>query len=165
MPGRAKQVVISNFEAEAVARTFRKEGDCAQLCLIVPRIWAYQTLASSVPVPLAVEVFAGCLYDTQRNSLAQIRSFLGLSLPTSRSEAWNALFDQHLVASDGFVRPENREQVSEEDENLLCFPSPFQPSPVKQLRRLLEARHLGTRLEGSKIAKFLCVFDVGAGDS
>lgn len=36
--------------------SFLQEGDCAQLCLIVPRIWAYQTLASSVPVPLAVEV-------------------------------------------------------------------------------------------------------------
>ena len=100
-----------------------------------------------------MQVFAGSLH----NDLCSTGSFLGLSLPTRRSHGWMELFEGGLIASDGFVQPEERQRVSGQDSEFVWNCSTFTESPVSQVRQLYEARHLGPAMRQAPVARLLGV--------
>ncbi|CAE7370046.1 unnamed protein product [Symbiodinium sp. KB8] len=159
LQGHKQQVLISNYEAEAVASCFSTGRD-AKLVLVGRRLRPHQAPVSDVPLPTAVHVFAGSLYgkaETSRDSeIEKQRSFLGISWPVSKSEAWTDFYTRQVVERDGFVAPVNRARVSAEDPSLTLEPSPFASSPVRMLRRLLGARHLGGELPFAPLGMLLC---------
>ncbi|CAE7821814.1 unnamed protein product [Symbiodinium sp. CCMP2592] len=149
LQGHKQQVLISNYEAEAIASCF-STGPDAKLVLVSRRLRPHQSPVSDVPLPTAVHVFAGSLYGIaetpQDSEIQQQRSFLGISRAVSKSEAWTDFYNRQVVERDGFVAPFNRARVSAEDPSLTLESSPFASSPVRMLRRLLGARHLGGEL-------------------
>ena len=102
------------------------------------------------------EVFAGSLHG-EAEDMSSIGSFLGLSLPIPRSLGWTKLFENNLIATDGFVQPKNRARVGHEDQSFVPSLSPFAESPVTQVRQLYEARHLGAALLQAPVARLLGV--------
>ena len=67
------------------------------------------------------------------------------------------LFEANLIATDGFVQPKQRTRVGHEDASFAPSLSPFVESPVRQVRQLYEARHLGTALRQAPMARLLGV--------
>ncbi|CAE7249099.1 unnamed protein product [Symbiodinium natans] len=157
LQGVGQNVLISNFEAEAIASIFmKKEHAGASLQLVAARLWAYQAPLDDKPLPIAAQVFAGSLHG-EAEDMSSIGSFLGLSLPIPRSLGWTKLFENNLIATDGFVQPKNRARVGHEDQSFVPSLSPFAESPVTQVRQLYEARHLGAALLQAPVARLLGV--------
>lgn len=102
------------------------------------------------------EVFAGSLHGGA-GDMSSIGSFLGLSLPIPQSPGWKKLFEDNLIATDGFVEPKNRIRVRSQDASFDLSLSPFVESPVSQVRQLYEARHLGAALRQAPVARLLGV--------
>eukprot|EP00439_Symbiodinium_sp_Y106_P083848 s792_g24.t1 len=63
LQGHKQQVLVSNYEAEAVASCF-STGPDAKLVLVGRRLRPHQAPVSDLPLPTAVHVFAGSLYGS-----------------------------------------------------------------------------------------------------
>ncbi|CAK9043094.1 unnamed protein product [Durusdinium trenchii] len=111
LKGTSQRVIVSNFEAEAIASIFLMEGHAAKLQLVASCLSAEQKPVDG-PLPIEVEVFAGSLYGMEADDMSCLRSFLGLSLPIPRSPSWTALFEQGFIANDGFVKRTDHERVA-----------------------------------------------------
>merc|ERR1740117_791859 len=156
-------VLVSNFEAEALASNFMNRSGKSTLNLVTPEMrWHQSTTLPSLPnradAPIAVRIFAGSAHGPE-GYLANLRSFLGLCERMPSSPVWRELFEtRHAIESDGFVPPEFRAEVCQKLG--VQIGSAFDKSPAQLLQCLFAARHLSEDLQSSPVGNLIGAADI-----